>query len=157
MPLSRRRRACVPRAPGTGRVTWAQSPRHTGTQTEPLLRGSLAQATWRQSWGLNPRCPPGDDTQPGLGNGRTAGPGRGAACPRGLVRPRDLDGPPHLPPPQLTLTHTCTCGHSFRPKRACTHASTRAHRCAVALAHTRVHAYRRAHAHTLTRCLSPGS
>lgn len=156
-PLSRRRRACVPRAPGTGRVTWAQSPRHTGTQTEPLLRGSLAQATWRQSWGLNQRCPPGDDTQPGLGNGRTAGPGRGAACSRGLVRPRDLDGPPHLPPPQLTLTHTCTCGHSFRPTCARTHACTRAHRCAVALAHARVHAYRRAHAHTLTRCLSPGS
>lgn len=125
----------MPRAPGTGHVMWAQSPRHTGTQTEPLLRGSLAQATWRQSWGLNQCCPPGDDTQPGLGNGRTAGPGRALPAPGGLCARGTWTG--HLIfPLHSSLSHTRAL--------AGTHSGPRVH------AHTHAHARTGVQSHLLT-------
>lgn len=120
MPLSRQRRACVPRAPGTRHVTRVQLPQHTGAKTKPLLRGGLAPATWRPSWGSNQGCPTGDDAQPGLGHGGTAYPGRG-----------HLVFPPHS-------SHSCTRA------RAGTCSDPRVH------AHTHTHAHTGVQSHSLT-------
>lgn len=137
----------MPRAPGTGRVTWAQSPRHTGTQTEPLLRGSLAQATWRQSWGLNQRCPPGDDTQPGLGNGRTAGPGRALPAPGGLCARGTWTG--HLIfPLHSSLSHTRALAGTHSGPRMHTRAQVCSRTCSRP--RTRIQACARSHTHTLS-------
>lgn len=155
MPLSRQRRACVPWAPGTGRVTRVQLPQHTGAKTKPLLRGGLVQATWRPSWGSNQGCPTGDDAQPGLGHGGTAYPGRGSACPKWRVRPRDLDRATSFSPrtahtrthvhvQALVQTHVCTYTHMHMHTQVCSRTRSR----------PRTHIQTCTHSHTHTLSLS---